>query len=172
MFTHTHASATVRLTAQTPESTNALLISRRGGAPSSALDLQLLDRAGVPPERLAGVPAFAPLADVAVPTVVADVPAYADGMGGEYVKLERAIALGLEALTSAGGRTVDMGPMVLPETSGWPSDRAAYVVFNTLFRFASENPGRLEQATVHVAAAELETWRVAMDRVTRTMLGT
>lgn len=172
MFTHTHASATVRLTTDTPKSTNALLISRLSGAPSSAVDVQLLDRAGVPPEQLAGLPAYAPLADAASPTVVADVPGYADGMGGEYVKLERAITLGLEALTATGARAIDMGPTVTQDSSGWPADRAAYVVFNALFRFASDHPGKLEQATVHVPATQLDTWQVAMERVTRTMLGT
>ena len=92
---------------------------------------------------------------------------FVDGQHGEYVTLERAVAAILELADSV--HTSDLLLPALGCSSGWATDRAAYVVLNTVFRHVAETGTRMRSIAV---LAEGPHWELAFERVTRTMLGT
>jgi O-acetyl-ADP-ribose deacetylase (regulator of RNase III) len=92
---------------------------------------------------------------------------FIDGQHGEYVTLERAVAAILELADQVHAQ--DLLLPALGCSSGWATDRAAYVVFNTVFRHIAETGTRMRSISV---VAEGTHWELAFERVTRTMLGT
>jgi hypothetical protein len=134
-------------------------------------------RQSVSTEVIASAPALADnarpgavalLGSTEAPVGIASVTVpFVDGQHGEYVTLERAIAAVLELADS-----VQTTALLIPAmgcASGWATDRAAYVVLNTIFRHIAETGTRMTSITV---LAEGPLWDLAFQRVTRTMLGT
>lgn len=92
---------------------------------------------------------------------------WVNGFHGEYVGLERSVNALLEFAAAAGATSLTIP--ALGESAGWQADRAAYVLLNTAFRFAAEQPGSLQDVAF---VASGPAWEAAWSRVTRTMLGT
>jgi hypothetical protein len=172
MHEHTFKNTRVLLVADQPADIHTILVGRSSdGTPATPEDRTLLIRASAPTGALAEAD-DGPLAGASTPCFALASPAYQDGMFGEYVALERSIADGLERAADQGAQTITMSPVVDNETSRWPADRAAFVVWNTIFRFLGERGDKAVPAEIRVLVeASNDDWSDAMDKVVRTMLG-
>lgn len=172
MREHTHKETRVALLSEQPATVDTLVLGRTpDGQPATPEDRTLLIRASVSADAFANASDDADSSG-ATPWVVVSAPAFKDGMFGEYVALERSIQDGLVRAADLGARSVTMGPITNETTNQWPADRAAYVLWNTIFRFLSERGDKPTPTEIQVLVErDDQAWSTALDKVVRTMLG-
>jgi len=167
-------AAEVLVTAVTPELQPATLGSRAvfssaGPALEEACAAWLAEHGEGRPGRCVSTEGFA-LDSVSL--VHAVVSPWIDGQKSEYVDLERAHDSALRAAVALGATTVAM-PALAAAAGAFPANRASFVAFNAIFRFAMENPGKVETVTVVLTDDDdAEAYAEAFAKVVRTMLGT
>ncbi len=168
MREHLYNQTLVSLLTNQPTDIDTVLLARSpDGQPATPEDRTLLDRASASADDLKNADIHA-----TTPFIVVSAPTFRDGMFGEYVALERSIQDGLQRASDLGARTITMSPIADDTITHWPADRAAYVLWNTIFRFLSERGTRPAPAAIQVLLErDGAEWSTALDKVVGTMLG-